>query len=156
MIEIKELHSNLSHPNALHLDPSFISGFVQADGCFYVHAPTISTAETTNCTHAHKQRRITPSFCVTQLDSQDGATNPLLSDIQEYFGAGHYIRDRRNGCSTYRINSIKRLLDKVIPHFDQYPLYEQKGRDYKIFREIVFKLSKKIHLFEKGKGRFMI
>lgn len=107
------------------VDPGFLTGFTDADGCFYVHVDERS-----------KQRRIKPMFCLTQQSPPGAGASPLLQACREYFGVGHFARDKRSNCYTLRINSLKQLCDLVIPHFEAHPLYSEKRRDFAIFCKI--------------------
>jgi hypothetical protein len=48
------------------------------------------------------------------------------------------------------VSTHKDILNKIIPHFDKYPLITQKLIDYHIFKEILLKISRREHLTESG------
>lgn len=114
--------------------PHFLTGFTDADGCFYVDvAPG-------------KLGRITPIFYITQQSPPEfnyNGPSPVLLACQDFFGVGHFIRDRRDDCYTYRINSAQHLHSKVIPHFSNAPLHSEKKRDFHIFCQICTLLAEK-------------
>ena len=51
---------------------------------------------------------------------------------------------------TLKIVSTSQLIDKVIPHFDKYPLLTQKRLDFELFKKAVNIINKKEHLTDKG------
>lgn len=58
----------------------------------------------------------------------------LLKLIQIYFGGIGRIGKERNGCCDFTVSSLGQILDKIIPHFDKFPLKTQKLADYLLFR----------------------
>jgi hypothetical protein len=42
----------------------------------------------------------------------------------------------------FRVTSPKQILEKIIPHFDNYKLITQKQADYFLFKEIVDLIKK--------------
>ena len=46
----------------------------------------------------------------------------------------------------YRVGSLKDLNDKIIPHFDKYPLITQKKADFILFKKIINLMNNKEHL----------
>nr|QIQ59682.1 hypothetical protein [Trebouxia sp. A1-2] len=124
------------------LNPNFFSGFVQSDGCFHIGLQKDKTAK-------HKIR-IKPTFYVTQLNSKDKKISPLLRMARNLLQVGHYIPDRRNNCSSLRVNTLKDLKYNVLPHFEEYPLLSEKKKDYIVFKEIVEKMNKKVHHSKQG------
>ena len=49
----------------------------------------------------------------------------------------------------YRIFSLEQL-DRVLEHFDQYPLQSKKHADYCLFKEVVLKMKGGEHLTTEG------
>lgn len=47
-------------------------------------------------------------------------------------------------CS-YRVSSPKEIFERILPHFDNYPLITKKCADYLLFREIVMKVLRGEH-----------
>lgn len=50
----------------------------------------------------------------------------------------------------YEIRKIDDLLEKVIPHFEQYPLLSSKQNDFRIFKEVCLLMKKNEHVTSKG------
>lgn len=68
----------------------------------------------------------------------------LLSKIKSYFGVGSITKHGLNTIE-YRITTLK-YMDKVITHFDNYPLLSQKQGDFVLFKRAVDLLKTKQHL----------
>ena len=45
-----------------------------------------------------------------------------------------------------KVNSIKEIMLKIFPHFDDYPLITKKCADYFLFKDIITMMAKKEHL----------
>lgn len=73
----------------------------------------------------------------------------LLKFIQSYFEAGR-IEKRGINASSLTVSSLKQIIEKILPHFDKYPLKTKKLSDYLIWKEIVLKMNSGYHLEEKG------
>jgi hypothetical protein len=56
----------------------------------------------------------------------------------------------RNGCCDFTIGSLDQILNKVIPHFDKYPLKTKKYADYILFKEAIQLMSRGEHLTYEG------
>lgn len=119
------------------LDPNWITGFSDAEGCFTV---IISKRKDT------LNWRVSVSFEIN-LHIKD---IEILHKIKNYFGVGSIItRPNKNLC-VYRLTKIKDLLSIIIPHFNKYPLLTQKYSDYVLWSKVVDLMSKKQHLSDQG------
>ena len=78
----------------------------------------------------------------------------ILQEIQTYFGTG-YIRNDLNNKVKFKVESVKDIVNKVIPHFDKYPLITQKLADYLLFRDVVNMMINKEHLTKKGLNKIV-
>ncbi len=58
-----------------------------------------------------------------------------MKQIQNYFGGVGGIHIHGEDSYQYTISSIKQINERVIPHFDNYPLITQKYSDYILFKE---------------------
>jgi len=66
---------------------------------------------------------------------------------------GHVYSDRR-GYKYYKVQDIDSIFNKIIPHFDTYPLITSKQLNYLAFKQIVLMVRNKEHL--NTDGRFKI
>ncbi len=103
---------------------SYISGFVDGEGCF--------------CVSFQPSRRhrlgweVRPSFSV----SQNADRAELLFSIQERWGCGFIRPDRSDSTLKYEVRSVRELVGRVIPHFRAYPLLSAKQADVELFERV--------------------
>jgi len=109
--------------NKNSLNPNFVSGFTDAEGCFHV-----SIVDKPNL-KAGKSVRVLFQISLHQKDKA------LLGRIKEFFGVGEVI-DRKDGVFYYRVSQVKDLM-LVINHFDKYPLLSQKRVDFELFKQVI-------------------
>ncbi len=113
----------------------YITGFSDGESSFH-----ISILKNNN----YKVGYTVSSIFSIQLHIKDYS---LLKQIQDYFQVGTLqIKNNKIGNRTviYSIQSLKDITDKVIPHFDTYPLITKKQADYLLFKKV-------IHLMVTGK-----
>ncbi len=117
---------------------SYLSGFADGEGCF--------------CVSMNKSKRhkfgweIRPSFSVSQ--NRDRAN--VLKIFKQSFGCGTIRPDRSDNTLKYEVRSIKDLTDKVLPHFERYPIVSGKDVDAKRFFDICRMMMQKQHLTKQG------
>ena len=74
----------------------------------------------------------------------------ILQEIQAYFGGIGSIRKDGKDIMKFRVESVKDIVNVIIPHFEKYPLITQKLADYLLFRDVVNMMINKEHLTKKG------
>jgi hypothetical protein len=127
----------------LKLDPNYVCGFVDGEGCF-----TVSLSK-----HNSLKRRIeVRAMFEIELRADD---YKILSDIQETLNCGkiydlNYLKYGWQPHKKLKVSNITDLSQKLIPFFDKYQLRAKKKHVYMIFRKIVSKIANKEHLTEKG------
>ena len=121
------------------LDPQWVAGFVDGEGCFHVSI------------NRHPKMRtgwqVLPEFRVVQ-HSRDKA---VLHKLQEFFQCGKVVvnhGDRKE----LRIRRLPELR-KVIAFFETYPLRTRKRGDFEMFREILQLMNRDEHLASEGLAR---
>jgi hypothetical protein len=124
-----------------NLNPFHITGFTQSDGCFHIDIYKSSSSKL--------KLIVTPKFILTQ--HKDSVN--ILNHVKNYFDGGHIVSNRES-CN-YVINSLPVIRNKVIPHFDKYPLQSDKLKSYIYFKEIVRLISNKDHLNVDGLARII-
>src|SRR6266540_1359592 len=85
--------------------PSYISGYVDGEGCFTVSIsprPTLFVGW-----------EVRPSISV----SQNGDRSQVLLEIQRYFGCGTSRPDRSDRTLKWEVRSLPLLRAKVVTHF---------------------------------------
>jgi hypothetical protein len=72
---------------------------------------------------------VRPSLSV----SQNGDRAEVLHALQAYFGCGSIRPDRSDRTVKWETRRLEHLLDRVIPHFESYPLLSGKRLDFERF-----------------------
>ena len=117
---------------------SYISGFIDGEGCF--------------CVSFQPSRRhrfgweIRPSFSV----SQNADRAELLYMIQDRWGCGFIRPDRSDKTIKFEVRDIRMLVEKVLPHFEAYPLASSKQADVVRFTRICKLVYEGRHLDREG------
>ena len=121
----------------MHLH-SYISGFVDGEGCFCVSF------------QPSKRHRfgweVRPSFSV----SQNAERAELLYVIQRTWNCGYIRPDRSDKTLKFEVRTIGDLVSKVIPHFQTYPLISSKKADFGRFARICRSVGEDEHLERNG------
>lgn len=118
------------------INPWFITGFIDAEGCF-----SIRIRKTTKTRVGWYAEAV---FSIG-LHGRDLA---LLQEIQTYFGGVGRISVGKN-CGFF-VSSIKDLTNIIIPHFVKYPLISKKQGDFLLFKSAVEMINGKEHLTTEG------
>lgn len=120
------------------LDGFYVSGFSDAESCFVIKIAKSNKTKT--------GWRIDPVFEIG-LNVKDLA---LLKRIQSFFGVGTIRTNERNNSVVYAVQSIKELMNVVIPHFIKYPLLTQKQGDFELFKKALIIMNCKEHVNQNG------
>jgi len=118
------------------LDPWFVTGFVDAEGCF--------TIGLTKSEQYRSGYQVTAIFKIS-LHRKD---YDLLCQIRDYFGVG-VITKHGETTIQYFVRSIKDL-NVILSHFEAYPLIGQKWADYILFKQAIVLIKNKEHLTKQG------
>ncbi len=117
---------------------SYISGFVDGEGCFCVSFQP---------SKRHKFGwEVRPSFSV----SQNADRAKLLYVIQELWGCGFIRPDRSDKTVKYEVRTVADLVEKVLPHFESFPLLSPKQSDIERFAQICKLIQSGRHLTLEG------
>lgn len=77
----------------------------------------------------------------------------MLQALQLYFGCGAIqIDNRRDSTFKYTVRVRDEQVNKVLPHFEAYPLQGSKWLNYQTFKEILFKMQAGVHSTAAGKA----
>ena len=116
----------------------YLTGYADGEGCFCISF---------NKSHRHKFGwEIRPSFSV----SQNGDRSEVLTLFRVRFGCGSIRPDRSDNTLKFETRCIKDLVERVIPHFEHYPLLSSKREDFKRFARICRMMHARQHLTRKG------
>jgi hypothetical protein len=111
------------------LDPNWITGFVDGEGCFTC---IVSKRKIGNW-------RIILSFEIN-LHIKD---INILYQIKDYFGCVNINSRSKPSLCVYRVTSISDLINVIIPHFEQFQLNTQKQLDFKLWKYISQEMTQK-------------
>mmetsp|Transcript_34803 Transcript_34803/g.54778 ORF Transcript_34803/g.54778 Transcript_34803/m.54778 type:complete len:150 (-) Transcript_34803:27-476(-) len=121
----------------MQLEPQWIVGFVDGEGCFHVSV------------NRHKEMsigyQVLPEFTVVQhqRDIQ------VLHALKAYFGCG-VVRKNHGDRMAYRVRGIRHLIEIIIPFFEKHLLKTKKRVDFQKFRKVLLKMQKNDHLTPEG------
>jgi LAGLIDADG endonuclease len=118
------------------LDPRWVSGFVDGEGCFHVSINRVPRMS--------QGWQVLPEFRIVQ-HSRDEA---ILHRLRDFFGCGRVVLNR----GTQKELRIRRLddLKRVVEFFSDIQLHSKKRRDFEIFREIINSMTRRQHLEQEG------
>jgi hypothetical protein len=114
--------------------PSYISGYIDGEGCFNVSIAPRSALRV--------GWEVRPSLSV----SQNGDRSEVLLAIQEYFRCGTLRPDRSDSTLKWEIRSLPLLVERVLPHFMMYRLLSGKQRDCELFDTVCRRMLTGEHL----------
>jgi LAGLIDADG endonuclease len=103
---------------------AYISGYADGEGCF-----TVSISPRSKLRVGWEVR---PSFSV----SQNGDRAEVLYALQAYFGCGSIRPDRSDRTLKWETRRLEDILDRVIPHFERWPLMSGKHEDFVRFAAV--------------------
>ncbi len=117
---------------------AYLSGYVDGEGCFCVSF---------NRSQRHRFGwEIRPSFSV----SQNGDRAEVLRLLLDCFNCGSIRPDRSDRTLKYEVRSVQDLVEKVLPHFEKFPLLSSKRQDFEKFAQICRLMNDRRHLSKEG------
>lgn len=119
------------------IDPDWVVGFVDAEGCFFVNHYKSST---------HKLGfGVQCVFYITQhiRDAE------LINSFNNYFGCGRYRPGNGQG-GNFIVTDFTDITGKIIPFFKKYPLHSVKNLNFLDFCRVVEIVRAKAHLTPEG------
>ena len=121
----------------MELDASWVTGFVDGEGCFHVgisrHGQMANGVQ------------ILPEFTVVQheRDAQ------LLYALKRHFGCG-VVRTNHGDRLAYRVRDRRHLVDRIVPFFVKHRLLSRKRADFEKFRRVLRLMERDRHLTAEG------
>lgn len=123
------------------LDPWYVTGFIDAEGCFSVSVRLHPNVE--------RPTRWLMSPVFQAYQHRDGVR--VLEELREFFGCGSLVpKGPRSNVITYSVHGVATLREAIFPHFERYPLRTYKASELERFREIVAGMSRREHLTRQG------
>lgn len=124
------------HNNTNKLNPWFVTGFTDGEGCFMINLRPNSKLKT--------GYSVELVFKIA-LHSKD---KPLVENLKNFFGVGT-VTARGSDCIQYWVGSLKDL-HVIVDHFENYPLISDKWSDYQLFKQVVDLMKGREHLTMEG------
>ena len=121
----------------MNLEPQWIVGFVDGEGCFFVGLNKQPTMKT--------KIQVLPEFTVVQ-HQRDIA---VLQNLKTYFQCGVVLRNHGDRYA-YRVRGHESLYNKIVPFFEKHKLKTKKRVDFQKLRDVVLLMEKKAHLHFEG------
>ena len=106
------------------MNPYYVSGLVEGEGCFAVSFSMRQKLKLKIETR--------PSFSLS-LNRRD---LELLKSLREYFKCGAIRFSANDNTYKFEVRAVKDLVKKIIPHFEKFPLRGKKKEDFDKFKEI--------------------
>lgn len=123
--------------NASLINPHWIVGFIDGEGCFHV---SISKNKSSKLGY-----QVTLEFSITQHIRD----KELMNKFIDFFGCGYVVNDTPMKLQ-YRIRDRKHLSKNLFPFIDKNSLLTVKSLDYLDFKEVHSMLESKLHLTPEG------
>ena len=124
--------------DAVRLDPWYVTGLSEGEGCFCV-----SFALRPRLKVGLEAR---PSFSLS-LNERD---QDLLRQLQAFFDCGWIRESRSDRTFKYEARSVAELRDRIVPHFEAFPLHGAKRRAFRGFAEVCQMIGQGDHLRPEG------
>jgi len=124
----------------MNLDPQWIVGFVDGEGCFHVGISTNKQSST--------GYQVLPEFVVTQHKR----SIHVLYALKDYFKSGvvRTSRGKDSDIMCFRIRNATVLRERVVPFFEKHPLKTSKSVDFRRFRKVLLFMERRDHLTKQG------
>src|SRR5215210_4597838 len=123
---------------AVRLDPWYVTGLAEGEGCFCVSFAIRSTLKV--------GLEARPSFSLS-LNERD---RPLLGALQAFFECDWIRESRSDRTFKYEVRSAGDLLDRVVPHFETHPLCGVKRHSFGGFAQVCQMIGQGDHLRPEG------
>jgi LAGLIDADG endonuclease len=123
---------------AVALDPWFVTGLAEGEGCFCVSFAVRAKLRL--------GLEVRPSFALS-LNQRD---RDLLEDLQAFFGCGWIRESRSDRTFKYEARSTSELLESIVPHFERYPLRGAKALSFDGFARVCRMIEQGEHLARSG------
>ena len=118
------------------LDPQWVTGFVDGEGCFHISINKHNKMST--------GWQVLPEFRIVQHSRDE----KLLRDLQQFFNAGRVVVNHgsRKELRTRKLNELK----SIIAFFERNQLRTRKRKDFELFSEVLSSMERREHLTNIG------
>ena len=121
------------------LNPNYIVGFVDGEGCFSVTF------------NKHESNRLLEVRLIFEIELREDDLE-ILERVKEVFGCGNIYRlnyeryKKWRPHYKYKVSSLKDITTKIIPFFTKYPLQANKKHSFALFCKVAELMLQKQHL----------
>ena len=119
---------------AVPLDPWYVTGLTDGEGCFCISLTLRAKLRT--------GLEVRPSFSLSLNEKDLG----LLEDLQAFFGCGWIRESKSDRTFKYEARSIGDLTNRILPHFERFPLRGDKARSCAGFSRVCRMIEQGDHL----------
>jgi hypothetical protein len=119
------------------LHPQYVVGFVDGEGSFHVAIYKDHRMKT--------GIKLIPEFHVSQRVSSRSVLDQLVSHFSCGYVKANHAKSERDTTVVYVVRDRNDLLKKIIPYFNRFKLQTEKSGDFKLFADIVGRMSKGEH-----------
>jgi len=134
-IKNKRSYSTNNNNESTKLDPYFVTGLTEAEGCFSIIKNRDSRAKF--------GMTVMLRFKITMLVNE----LPLINAIHSFFGVGYVNVDDKRGTAEYQVRDRKSL-GLIKEHFLKYPLRGTKFLDFCDFLQALELMEANLHRLE--------
>nr|YP_009262057.1 LAGLIDADG endonuclease [Chrysoporthe austroafricana]AMX22132.1 LAGLIDADG endonuclease [Chrysoporthe austroafricana] len=121
------------------LDPCWVSGFVEGEGCFTVNI------------YKRKDSVLGEGVKLVFKVTQDKRNKEVLELFSSIFGCGKvYNQSSKGGVLDYMVTGLGDITEKVIPFFMAHPLKGAKLKEFQDWCEVAELMQNKAHLTKDG------
>jgi len=128
-------------PNAQSINPNWLVGFTEGEGCFIIHVQKHSTLIS--------EKAVRLNFQITR-DERD---KELLNSIILYLNCG--TLKTSNNCKVVTVTRFEDVYNTIIPFFQKYPLQGNKKLNLIDFINAAELIREKAHLTSEGLGKIL-
>nr|YP_009262082.1 LAGLIDADG endonuclease [Chrysoporthe deuterocubensis]AMX22157.1 LAGLIDADG endonuclease [Chrysoporthe deuterocubensis] len=122
----------------------WMAGFVTGEGCFFVKTSKSKT---------HKLGiSVTLNFIIVQ-NIRDAF---LMESFVDFFGCGSFSIAEKSGIARFTVSNFSKIVDVIIPIFEEYPVLGEKAKDFKDFKEVSVLIKSKAHLNSEGLNKILL
>ncbi len=121
----------------MNLDPQWIVGFVDGEGCFYIGINPQPTMKL--------KFQVLPEFVIVQHRRDV----KLLHALKNKFGCGQVLQNNGDRWA-HRVRGHANLKNKILPFFEKHKLKSLKRQEFASFRRVVLMMEDKKHLTPEG------
>ena len=116
----------------------YITGLVDGEGSFFV---SFSIRKKMNVGIEAR-----PSFAL----AQHKRNKEIIIGLQRFFQCGGVRFNNHDQTYKFEVRGLNDLVEKIFPHFEQYPLVTSKNNDFETLRDICHRMKDNQHKTVKG------